>query len=126
MPNKSEFEWRGATFVLSNSVWSDIMTLTLQNRFTTPDDADHAIRSDFCYVLAHLESVKGLPGWKPVDETATPEQFRACYKGLMSQIENINEFYELVRAVNALKAPKAGPLDKPDEALTEEEQADPN
>lgn len=126
MPATTQIEWQGATLVLADSVWADIMTLALQEKFASPGDADHAIRSDFCYLLAHLENVKGLPGWKPIDDTATPEQFRACYRGFMSRLESVDEFYGLVNAVNALKAPKAGAMDKPDEALTEAEAADPN
>jgi len=126
MPNSTTIEWRGATLTFTDSVWSDIVTMALQNKFAQDDTPDRAIRSDVCYVLAHLDGAKGLRGWRPVDDTATPEQFRECYKALMSSLDDVSEFYALVRAVNELKAPKAGPLDKPDEALTDEEVADPN
>lgn len=126
MPNTTQVEWHGATLTLVDSVWADIMTMALSSKFASEETPDRNIRLDVCYVLAHLDGAKGAKGWKPVDDTSTPEQFREFYKALMSQLDDMAEFYELVRAVNDLKAPKAGPLDKPDAALTPDEEADPN
>lgn len=126
MPNTTQVEWQGATLTFVDSAWSDVMYLRLVEKFVTDGAADQGIAADVCYVLAHIDSAKGVKGWKPVDDTATPEQFRECYKGLLSQVDSVTEFYDLVRAVNDLKAPKAGALDKPDEALTPDEADDPN
>lgn len=125
MPNTVTTEWQGATLVFVDTAWRRSQYLRMVASFAPDGAPDRAIRDDACFVLTHLESVKNAKGWQPLDATATQEQFDAACKGLLSS-GTLKEFHDLVRVLYDLVFPKAGPLDKPDEALTEDEAADPN
>lgn len=126
MPQTKEITVNEVTFTLVNSMWADAVERTLAGKFVPEEKrGDYWSRSDFCYMLGHIEAVSNAKGWKPVDDTATAEQIRACYKQF-GTVYDYEMMVEVVRAINELKAPKGGQIDKPDAALTPDEEADPN
>jgi hypothetical protein len=86
---------------------------------------DRGYRDHFCVFAARLGGVEGLDGWQPVDETATQEEFTACYLAFAEHVD-FETFYALADAVADLKGPVADAVEKPEAALTPDEQADPN
>lgn len=112
------------TFTFQNTLRCDIRFRVMQQRFVDEAAADAHIFTDFCWMVAHVASVEGTE-WQPVDETATPEEFEACYLAF-ADLGTAEWFYEVVGEVNVMKRPLADVVEKPDAALTEAEAADPN
>ena len=125
MPNTTTVEWQGVTFTLVDTAWRDVIFARMLDKFVPKEAPDRGLASDVCYVLAHVETMDGADGWKLIDDTSKPDRFAAAYKGLLN-LGTRDDFSLLVDAVIALKAPKAGAQDKPDEALTPDEADDPN
>ncbi|HML23541.1 MAG TPA: hypothetical protein PKD09_17930 [Aggregatilinea sp.] len=121
-----------AQFKFSDSLWNELKAARMKGRFVDDTLPDASIASDFCYICAHLETARFAgtdKKWKPVDDTASLSEFRICYSQFfewLTDVGGMGKFYEFVRVINDLKAPLATPVEKPAEALTEEEAADPN
>jgi hypothetical protein len=124
MPITTTFEQDDVTYTFKNTMRNAIRFLRMKARFAPEDAPDYELLSDFCWLMAYLDTVDGAEGWKPVDETATEKQFEAAYLGF-SETVDLDAFYETVRAVNQMKR-RDDPVEKPDSALTAEEKNDPN
>lgn len=113
------------TVTLKNTMRQDVRHNVMAHKFASQDDhpADWNIRSDFCWFISRVVDVDGTD-WQPVDETATDDEFDACYHAFTDLVTD-DGFYGCVRAVNAMKR-RTDPIEKPDAALTDEEQSDPN
>lgn len=88
-------------------------------------ESDEATRSDFAYIVGHIDKVTGL-SWKPIDQRATRQEFDESYWSFLELFDDMEDFHKVVHAVNDMYAPLANDVEKPDAALTDEEQADPN
>ena len=113
-----------ASITFKNTMRHDIRFTVMRERFAGDGHPDRNFRFDFCYALAHVHAAS-VPGWEPVDETATPDEFTACFHAFAEQVRS-DTFYEIVRGLNDLKEPVADAVEKPEDALTAEQAADPN
>lgn len=86
---------------------------------------DYDERRQFAWVAAHVQTVKGLE-WQPPQPTDTTEQLEASYLAFVDALPDYDSFNELNRIVNALYAPVADAVQRPDDTLTKDEHADPN
>lgn len=125
MANTTTAKWGGATLTLADTAYADVVYLRMVDKFAKEGAPDRGICDDVCYLMAHIRSVKGTTDWQVLDDTATDEEFDASLRVLLVH-GDLAAFRALVEKINNLKAPKAGALDKPDEALTPAEEADPN
>jgi len=114
-----------ARLTLRDTLRHDIRFAVMQPRFAGDEHPDQGFRFDFCWLVARVTAVEGLGGWQPVDETATPDEFTACYHAFAERVDRTT-FYDLVAVVNAFKQPVADAVEKPEAALTPPEAADPN
>ncbi len=94
-------------------------------KFAHPDLPDFDIRRDFCWVMAHLESVEGWDGWKIARETDTDKQFEACMNGFAERVDWETFLTVFVPFVFEMKLSQAGVIEGPDEELSEAERSDP-
>jgi hypothetical protein len=111
------------TVTLKDTMRHTIRFRRMDAKFASDGQADRSLRSDFCWLLAHIGGVSGTE-WHPVDEQADEKKFEQCYLGFADLVHD-SEFYTAVRAVNALVR-RDHPVEKPDQALTAEEEHDPN
>ena len=128
MIHKHEFktvDGKSASVELKNSLRNDIAESTLSAQFATEEYPDHVQRSNFCLFMAHVVpgTVKGID-WQPVDDSATEDQFTACYHGF-AELVDAQTAYACAMAVVQMSR-RTDPLEKPDPALTPDEEADPN
>ena len=114
-----------ASITFKNTMRHDVRDAVMRDRFVDDAMPDRGYRDHFCVFASRIAAVKGLDGWQPVDETATQEEFTACYLSFTEHVD-FDTFYALVDAINDLKAPVADAVEKPEDALTAEEKADPN
>lgn len=133
MPKTKTVRLGKAEFRFKDTLWNEIKAQNMQSRFVDETLKDAKLRSDFCYVVGHIDSVRfaGLNAdWKPVDDTATESEFRVCYSHFMewlTDVGGLDAFYAgPFKTINDLKSPPADPVEIPTAALTEEEAADPN
>lgn len=87
------------------------------------DKPDEDLRLRFCWFAAHVKSIDGV-AWKPPAETCTEKQFEQSYRAF-AELVDYDTLKVLSAEVDAMKARK-NPLEKPDDQLTGQEQADPN
>lgn len=111
------------TLTFKNTMRNDIRSRQMAAKFAGDQHVDANVRSDFCWFVSRISTVAGAD-WSPVTETATEKQFDQCYYAF-SELVDEDGFYDCVRAVNSFKT-RTDPEEKPDEQLTQEEQADPN
>ncbi len=97
----------------------------MPGRFVHHELPDYDIRSDFCWVMAHLEAVEGWDGWQIPRETDTDKEFENSLNGFADRVE-WDEFQDVfVSFVNGMKRSKAGVIEGPDHELSEAERSDP-
>lgn len=113
-----------ARLTLRNTMRQNIRFRVMAARFAPDGSADESYRSDFCWIAAHVVAVEGTK-WRPVDEHATPEKFDQSYLAFADLVSYEDGFIGCVQAVNRLKA-RTDEVEKPDAALTKDEEADPN
>jgi hypothetical protein len=116
---------RRVTLIFKNTMRQDIRNRVMVQKFADQQrfEADWNIRSDFIWIISRVAKVDGAD-WRPVDDTATEDEFEACYYAFTDLVDD-DTFYGCVRAVNDLKL-RSHPVEKPDSALTAEDAADPN
>ncbi len=136
-------EYDGATFTFANTMRAMLRFRVMVGRldvrmvegkevehyvpgkFAHQDLPDYDVRRDFCWVMAHLESVEGWDGWKIVRETDTDKQFEACMNSFADRVGWETFLTVFVSFVDGMKRSKAGVIEGPDHELSEAERSDP-
>jgi hypothetical protein len=136
-------EYDGATFTFANTMHAMLrfrimvgrldlrmvegkeVEYYVPGRFTHQDMPDYDVRREFCWVMAHLESVDGWDGWKIPRETDTDKQFEACLNAFADRVDWETFQRTFVPFVNDMKRSKVGVIEEPDEELSEAERSDP-
>lgn len=119
---EATFSINGITFHWRNTMLGAIQTAVMDKKFSSDDLADSGARWQFCQIMAYAESVEGLDKIGP---SRSQDEFDSVYAQLAGMV-TYDGWMEIVRALNDLKEPKADQIEKPDSALTPEEEADPN
>jgi hypothetical protein len=112
------------TFTLRNTMRQDITYKVLARRFAGEERADAVERDNFCYFAAHVVDCKGID-WDALTDSMKEPEFEARYFAFAEQFDGTQAF-DCARAVGTMKTPTASAIEKPDSALTEAENADPN
>ena len=113
-----------ARVTLRNSMRHDIRFRLMEAKFAAEKDhADSQERSNFCWFVARVVHVEGIE-WSPVDEGASEVNFKMCYYGLAVLVDD-ETFLGCALAVSKMKV-RTDKIEKPDDALTPDEVADPN
>lgn len=113
-----------ATYTLINTMWADVVQITLLDKYKNEKRRDRGYWSDFLVIAPYIQAVEGW-AWEPITDTITAEELDARYRALLSHLDG-GDFDHLIESLQAMRAPKGGVLDKPDAALTDAERADPN
>lgn len=109
---------------LRNAMRHDIRFRLMDAKFAREGEhADFQERSNFCWFAARVMAVEGID-WRPVDENASEEKFKASYLAFADLVDD-QTFIDCAMAVSRMKA-RTDAIEKPDDALTPEEEADPN
>lgn len=87
-------------------------------------DFTQKAQADYCYVASHVTEIRGVD-WQPPADTASKKDLRANYEQYLDSVPGRLET-ALTLAISSLYRPVADNVEKPDETLTDEEQADPN
>jgi hypothetical protein len=113
-----------AQVTLRNTMRQDIRFRLMEAKFANEKDhADYQERSNFCWFAARVIAVDGID-WRPVDESASEEKFKLSYYGLSDLVDDVT-FLHCAMAVSEMKS-RTDAIEKPDSALTPDEEADPN
>ncbi len=136
-------DYDGATFTFANTMRAmlrfrvmvgrmDLRTVEgkevehyVPGKFAHPDLPDYDVRRDFCWVMAHLESVEGWEGWKIPRENDSPQQFESLLNSFADRVGWGTFLDVFVPFVNDMKRSKAGLIEGPNDELSEAERRDP-
>lgn len=110
------------TLELRNTMRHDVRYEAMAALFAA-GKPDEGRRDDFCWLFARVVKGDGLPKKVPT-EASTPEQFDTFYYAL-TDLVSLSAFLETAQQVSEMKR-NGNLVEKPDNQLTEEEQADPN
>ncbi len=98
----------------------DALGVDLAKKKLTPEQTTQA---NYCFVAAHVVAIQGVD-WQPPDVPADAEAIRANYEQYLDTVPRRLET-AISKAINRLYSPTANAVEKPDSALTEDEEADP-
>lgn len=85
---------------------------------------DYSYRVDFAWIMAYVVSIKGATT-NILTEHSAADDIEAAYFYWASLFDN-DVWRQMLQDVTALRLPTTNAVEKPDDALTEEEAADPN
>ncbi len=88
-------------------------------KFAHPDLPDYDVRRDFCWVMAHLESVEGWDDWKIPRETDTDKQFETSLNAFADRVDWETFLAVFLPFISDMKRSKAGNVEAPDEGPDE-------
>jgi hypothetical protein len=112
-----------ATFTLRNTMRADARYRVWEDRFANgrPDEVD---RANFAWFWSRVVKWSGIKV-ATITETATEDEFNAVFWGFGDHFTTA-VLVTACQAVNEMKGAIADNVEKPDDALTPVEEADPN
>lgn len=110
------------TLHLRNTMRQDIRYAVFRGKFAE-GQPDRGMRDDFCYLWARVDRVEGVK-LPTLTEASDMAEFERLYYGFAERVHH-EDFIAAANAAARMKR-NSNPVEKPDEALTDEEQNDPN
>ncbi len=122
----STFSSNGTTITLKRSLRRSMFYKLLRETIASDETAeDHYERFQYAHVAAFSDTVNGMK-WTPPKLGASAKAIEASYQEFLDAVPDYDFFNGLSDAIEAMSNPVADPVQRPDEALTEAEKADPN
>lgn len=98
----------------------------LRESLTSDDNkVDHGERLQYAFIAAYTQDVTGLE-WSPPQMGDPAKKIETSYQQFLDAVPDYEMFNALFNTINDLHKPLADVVQRPNEALTEAEQADPN
>lgn len=107
---------------LRNAMFYRQLRDALVNSNEQPDQVE---RSQYAWLAAFVVDVTGLD-WTPPRMGENTKKIEASYQAFIDAVPDFDLFNALLNVVNELHTPLADAVQRPNEALTDAERADPN
>ena len=116
----------GTIITFKKSLRNQMFYHHLRDLLVTDDDQpDRGERFQYAFIAAYAVEVEGLQ-WTPPKMGDRPKTCEASYQAFLDAIPDYSTFNDLYGIIDSLHTPLADDVQKPDDALTDDERADPN
>lgn len=126
MNNEATYNKNGVKVTFKKSLRTQIFYHHVLEVLTRDENAiDRTARAQYAFIAARVDSVKGVK-WTPPAMGNSDDQIEASYQAFIDAVPDYEMFNEMFTTLDAIMSPLADPVQRTNEALTPEEQADPN
>lgn len=117
----------GTAITFKKSLRNQMFYHRLRNDLVGDDASlpDRGERLQYAFIVAYIDSVTGVD-WTPPKMGDSAKKIETSYQTFLDTIPDYETFNAIFNVIDHLFKPLADEVQRPDETLTDEQQADPN